>query len=73
MTCLCGHVEGLHEHYRNGTDCAGRKILPDYSGTTPCTCQKYRSKTTENLKIVGVVAAILVVGWMVLQAIAMSR
>lgn len=21
--CTCGHEEGLHEHYRRGTDCGG--------------------------------------------------
>lgn len=27
--CRCGHVEGTHEHYRRGTDCA------------VCDCVKY--------------------------------
>lgn len=27
--CTCGHVQGTHEHYRRGTDCA------------VCDCMKY--------------------------------
>lgn len=22
VACQCGHIEGAHEHYRRGTDCA---------------------------------------------------
>ena len=30
--CDCGHVEGAHEHYRRGTDCA------------LCPCARYRKQ-----------------------------
>ncbi|MBF4594166.1 MULTISPECIES: hypothetical protein [Curtobacterium] len=32
VTCVCGHVQDAHEHYRPGTDCA------------LCDCQKFRKK-----------------------------
>jgi|GEM_PF-1800033 len=31
-TCVCGHVQEAHEHYRPGTDCA------------LCDCQRFRKK-----------------------------
>lgn len=31
-TCVCGHVQDAHEHYRPGSDCA------------LCDCPRYRRK-----------------------------
>lgn len=37
-SCQCGHVEGAHEHYRRGTDCA------------LCPCARYRKPDRPGLR-----------------------
>ena len=69
--CKCGHVKGLHEHYRGGSDCAAKKPV----GVTPyddvfleeaCGCEQYR---TENWGIIGA-AALVLLGIFVIVGIA---
>jgi hypothetical protein len=37
--CDCGHIEGAHEHYRRGTDCA------------LCPCARYRKSDRLRLRL----------------------
>jgi hypothetical protein len=40
MTCICGHPEDRHEHYRGGTDCGtcGPALCPHYQPDDRLTC-----------------------------------
>lgn len=49
MTCVCGHGEVEHQHYRAGTECASHQ----------CGCRRYRPTAREHTKAIAVALTVL--------------
>lgn len=63
MTCICGHPEEFHTHYRAGMDCGqcGKTVCPAYRTPRSITIQV---RIGWGLVVIGLLVFWLGVGWL---------